>query len=88
MSLSEIIRAWFLKPVMEKLEENMGVLEDKINTLDASIDQSKTDLLAEIAEIKQAIINAGNPPQAVLDKLDAMTLKVQGLGSDIKNIIP
>lgn len=66
----------------------MSVLSDKIDALDASIDQSKTDLLAEIAEIKKAIIDAGNPPQAILDKLDAMTLKVQGLGSDIKNIIP
>lgn len=88
MSISETIREWLLRPVLEELkhmEDTMSALDDKTAAIVVAVTQLGTDLATGIADIKA---NSGAPTADQLARLDGIAASLTSLDVTVKSDDP
>lgn len=88
-SISEAIRAWLLKPVLDQLKQTeeklMSALDDKTAAIKAAVAQLGADLATLVADLKS---NTGAPTPAQLQALDDIVTSLTSLDTQAKSDDP
>ncbi len=84
--MSEVIRAWLLKPILDFLHSlqrtiimNQSELKQALDDATAQAAKAKAEIIAKVAALEEAIANAGNTTAEVDAALAALKGEVQGL---------
>lgn len=93
MSLFSTISGWFTRPT-SRLEQRLGALErkqhmdnaavnERLDKIEADLDEASTEITAELAKLREEIANGGQTT-ALLARLDGIAGRAKKLADIIK----